>query len=541
MLSRLSWLFAVLVLSARLPAGDVPVVAILANSDDPDSMRVARHYAVARSLPLESIIALPLPLTEQITWSEFVLTLHRPLQAELVRRGWIDAITMDLEDAVGRRKLAVSHVRLDALVVCRGVPLKIARDNELAEKTATPKVLPGNLQTNEASVDAELTLLAIGDLPINGFVPNPLFASTDPDAAAKAFIIPVGRLDGPTADDAMALVDNAIKAERTGLIGRAYIDIGGPFAQGDGWLRETADELTKLGFAPDIDTDKSTLSVTARFDQPVFYFGWYDGAISGPMKDPDFRFPVGAIAMHIHSFSATTLRNGNGPWVPSLVARGVTLTCGNVNEPYLQFTHQPQRLVRSLAAGRPAGVAALESLSVLGWQAVLIGDPLYQPFKVSFEQQWAQLVSLPAFQVPYVYLRKINLLDAKEHSTQAQSQAWAALRKSASMAIVLDLAKRQLATKDKRGARQTLAIIGSLSNWRPKDFGMIAAGARLLVEADDAAGAVKWYRRLLEDRKLSQPARISLLPEAQQAARSAMDFTQSGRWESELALLSGKS
>lgn len=531
---RLFCLLSLFLCCAFARAADAPVVVVLANSDDPDSLAVARHYVKARALPEENIIALPLPLTEQITWREFVVTLHRPLQAELVKRGWIDAIAMDLEDDVGRRKLAVSNLHVAALVICRGVPLRIAHDAELAEKTAKSPVVPSAMQTNAASVDSELALLAAVDVPINGFVPNPLFANTDPDGPAKARIIPVGRLDGPTAADARALVDRAIRAEREGLVGRAYVDIGGPHAQGDNWLRETADELTKLGFAPDVDTAKTTFAASARFDAPVFYFGWYDRSISGPLKDPAFRFPVGAVAMHIHSFSATTLRNGNGPWVPSLVARGVTLTVGNVNEPFLQFTHQPQRLLRALAAGRPAGEAALESLNALSWQAILIGDPLYRPFTVSFDDQWRRLDETEAAQASYLYLRKINLLDAEGFALKAKSQAWAALRKSPSLPVVLDLARRQLETRDRRGTRQTLAIISGLPNWRTQDVGLIASGARLLVEAEEAAEAVAWYKRLLDDKKLGQPVRVALLAEAQAAARAALDFTQAGRWEAEL-------
>lgn len=540
MLRRLLCIFFLTVGASSLRAIDTPVVVILANSDDPDSLKIARHYAQARSLPEDNIIALPLPLSEQISWTQYITTLHRPLVDELVKRSWIDAIPMDLEDDVGRRKLAVSHVHIRAMVVCRGVPLKIANDPVLGEKTAGDKALPGNFQTNAAAVDAELTLLAAGDLPINGFVPNPLFASTDPDALTRARIIPVGRLDGPTPGDAMALVDNALRAEREGLFGRAYIDIGGPFKQGNDWLTEVGERLAEIGFAPDIDTAKAIMPPSARFDAPVFYFGWYSGSIKGPMADPGFRFPAGAVALHIHSFSASTLRNGNGPWVPGLVARGVTLTCGNVNEPYLQFTHQPQRLINALIEGRPAGVAALESLTVLGWQAILVGDPLYQPFKVSFDAQWAQLDSLSPSQRAYLYLRKINLLDAAGSAIRANSQTWAALRKSPSLPIVMELARRQLATKDKRGARQTLAIIAGLPEWRERDAGLIAAGARLLVAAEEPDMAIKWYRRLLEDASLNRDVRISLLKEATDTARTGLDFVQSARWESELNTLTGK-
>lgn len=511
-----------------------PAVAILANSDDPDSLTVARHYAEARDLPRDNIIALPMPLTEEISWGEFVLTIHRPLQDELVRRKWIDAIPMDLEDEAGRRKLAVNDVPLAALVVCRGVPLKIANDKALGERTAATTGAPQQFQTNAAAVDSELALIALPDLPINGFVPNPVYAKPEPGAAARARVIPVGRLDGPTVEQACALVDNAIKAEREGLFGRAYVDIGGPHAQGDNWLRECVAELTKVGFAPQIDTARSTLAAGDRFDAPVFYFGWYTGSVNGPMRDPKFRFPAGAVALHIHSFSASNMRNGNGPWAPAMVARGVTLTVGNVYEPYLQFTHQPQRLFAALAAGLPAGEAALSSVNALSWQALLVGDPLYRPFKVSLDEQWARVDSLPASQASYLYLRKINQLEADGLGIKARSQAFAALRRSPSVPVVLELARLQIAADDKLAAQRTLAIIGGLRVWNPGDAPLIASAARLMADAGDAAEGVKWFKRLLDDKNIPQSMRRRLLVFARDTARTAMDFVQAGRWEEEL-------
>src|SRR5687767_9282760 len=67
-------------------------VIVLANSDDPGSLRIARHYAAARGVPVENIVALKLPTTEVITWREFVGTLWQPLMEQLVREKWIDAI-----------------------------------------------------------------------------------------------------------------------------------------------------------------------------------------------------------------------------------------------------------------------------------------------------------------------------------------------------------------------------------------------------------------------------------------------------------------
>lgn len=109
-------------------------VIILANSDDPDSLRIARHYAEVRGVPEANLIALKMPLTEEITWREFVATIWSPLLDTLVPRRWIDAIPMALTDAFGRQKFAPYRHRIAALVVCRGVPLKIAHSAEFSSR-----------------------------------------------------------------------------------------------------------------------------------------------------------------------------------------------------------------------------------------------------------------------------------------------------------------------------------------------------------------------------------------------------------------------
>ena len=187
------------------------------------------------------------------------------------------------------------------------------------------------------------------------------------------------------------LVDHALVAERTGLAGRAYVDIGGIHPDGDRWLESTAKQLAELGFDLDVDRDPTTLPVTARFDAPALYFGWYANDLNGPFALPSFQFPPGAIALHIHSYSARTVRSATEAWCGPLVARGVTATVGNVFEPYLQLTHDPSLLLRALARGMTFGEAATYAIPALSWQGVAIGDPLYRPFAVPLATQLSDL------------------------------------------------------------------------------------------------------------------------------------------------------
>src|SRR4029077_17530444 len=144
-----------------------------------------------------------------------------------------------------------------------------------------------------------------------------------------------------------------------------------------------------------VDRDANTFSLRARMDAPALYFGWYADRLNGPFVLPGFRFPPRAIALSIHSLSARTLRSTREGWCGPLLARGVTATMGNVYEPYLQFTHRPDLLLHALARGWTLGAAAYYALPALSWQGVLIGDPLYRPFRVDVSEQWKNRGNLP--------------------------------------------------------------------------------------------------------------------------------------------------
>jgi uncharacterized protein (TIGR03790 family) len=504
-------------------------VILLVNRDDPDSLPIARHYAAVRGVPPENIIAQSMPLTETISWTEFVTTVWQPLQDELMRRQWIDAIPMALTDAVGRRKCAISGHRIAYLVVCRGVPLRIAHDpalyHELPPLTDNPK-----FRTNEAAVDSELSLLAQTNTAINAFVPNPLFRNDHPSSLELAQVVKVSRLDGPTAADADALVDRAVAAERTGLAGRAYVDLGGYHPDGDRWLKAVAVQLAGLGFDTDEDDLPATFPATARMDAPVLYFGWYAANLNGPFALPGFQFPAGAIALHIHSFSAATLRSATTGWCGPLVAHGVTATVGNVSEPYLQLTHRPDFLLRALARGDTFGDAAYYAEPVLSWQTIAIGDPLYRPFAVPFETQWKNRAELPAELAGYAALRQMNLLERARQPAWALAVARAAQQERPTLALGFALARIREQAGDRTGASRELAFAASLPAFRPDQWALARESARLLQQAGSPVLALQLYGHLLQDPALPWELREPWLREARETALAAGDNERATEW-----------
>ena len=505
------------------PAGNLAArVVILANSREPESVRLAEFYAGQRAVPPGNIIALPLPEAESITWREFIDQVYQPLQDELYRRGWIEGTATSLLDALGRRRYAFTGNRLAYLVVCRGVPLRIYHDPTLPNLKAAQNI-HGEFNTNEAAVDSELSLLAQSGYEPAAMIANPLFGNERPTSLEAEMVVKVSRLDGPTWESARRLVTSALEAEGRGLLGRYYIDLMGPDAAGDKWLEAVRTQLEDLGFDGETERTSATFAAAARFDAPVFYFGWYAGDLNGPFATDGFTFPPGAVALHIHSYSAQTLRSDTQGWCGPLVAHGVTATVGNVFEPYLAYTHRPNQLLRALSQGKTFGDAVYYSLPALSWQAVAIGDPLYRPFKVTLEEQEHFPGGLPPALAPYAIIRRANLLLHEGKKAAAREGVRAALLRQPSLPLGLYLARLELADHDPAAAVSALKFVSLLKQFRPEEWPLARETAGVLAAHDARPAALQVYLDLLLTRAPTPEARQALLREAREVADAAGD------------------
>ena len=531
-----AWFCGLTLARSETPDQTLPAerVIVLANSKDPDSRRLAAYYVEKRGIPVENVIALPMPGEETITWRQFIDSVFQPLQDELVRRHWIDAIRTELKDNLGRIKYAFSGHRISYLVVCRGVPLRVDHDPTLY--TPVPPLTDSSqFQTNGGAVDSELSLLAYPNYPINALVQNPLFGNDHPNIFHQARIIKVSRLDGPTLPQAMGLVDSAMEAERTGLIGRAYADIGGIYKQGDVWFESVARQLEESNFDLSVDREPSTMPATARFDRPVLYFGWYANDLSGPFAQPEFHFPPGAIALHLHSFSARSLRSSHYGWTGPLIARGVTATVGNVFEPYLNLTHHPHLLARALLRGDCWGDAVYFSLPSVSWQTIAIGDPLYRPFARSFAQQWEHRATLSDEQYAYVVLRELRRMEREVLVSKAMELAEEVMQTKPSIPIALKWAQLGEKVSKPDVARRAAEWIAAVREVRPAELPLAEEAAQILLRVGQAAAAVDFYAKLLNLPKLSPEFRTDLLKKGAAAATAAHRDDLASRWSAEAA------
>jgi len=414
------WLLSlVLVLASAPPVAfaDGSEVVVVYNKKSPESKAVAEYYARMRQVPSKQVYGLPLPTTEIMSRADFTDLLQRPLAKRLEADGlWkvgkVSALT-NLPGSDGRRVIT-SKIRY--LVLCYGVPLRIAEDPGLRENI--PADYPGAFRRNAAAVDSELTVLPLlgAGLPAFGPLQNWVYATTNNAALNPTNgILLVARLDGPTAEVARGLVDKALAAERDGLWGRAYFDARGlpatetNYIVGDELILMMARTAKILGYETVIDDNPGTFRRDFPMSQIALYAGWYDQDVSGPFRLPKVEFMPGAFAYHLHSFSAATIRNTTNDWVGPLLAKGATCTMGCVDEPSLQFT--PNIAVffeRWTLSACTFGEAAWSAQVGLSWQTTVVGDPLYRPFARSPEQLHAHLAGDNNPLIAWSFLRMIN-------------------------------------------------------------------------------------------------------------------------------------
>jgi uncharacterized protein (TIGR03790 family) len=408
-----------LILAPLLTRAGGNEVVIVYNKRMPGSAAVAEYYAKMRQVPQRQIYGFSLTTDETMSRDEFrdslQLSLARRLESDgLWQFGSVTNAGTNGEPPRVERRVVASKIRY--LVLCYGVPLKIAPDPDLNEPF--PKNARAELDRNEAAVDSELAWLPLVErnFPLAGPLPNWAYGATNTALLNPTNgILLVARLDGPNVKIAKGLVDKALEAERDGLWGRTYFDMRGlgktdSYYLGDEWIAEGAEICRELGFETTVDDKPETFSMDFPMSQIAIYCGWYDVDASGPFALPKVEFMPGAFAYHLHSFSAATLRSETQHWCGPLLARGATCTMGCVYEPYLTGTPNVAAfLARWLADGFTFGEAAWEAQPVLSWQTTVIGDPLYRPFGKPLQLIHMELVGRHSPLVEWSQLRVVNL------------------------------------------------------------------------------------------------------------------------------------
>ena len=378
-------------------------VLVVYNENEPESKPLATYYAEKRGIPADHLCGLRIRNTEVVTRREFENQIRDPLRQFIADHHFIVKIAGETVDN-----------KLDYLALIYGVPLRIEEDRTLKE--ATPTNMPAQDRRNEASVDSELTTLPGPAAPLTGWLPNPFFNASSPrfEAPWNNMMLLVARLDGPDPATVRRMIDDAIATEKYGLLGRCYFDARNTqepgYRAGDQWIQEAYRMFRAAGYECELENTEAVFPEKFPMTDAVVYAGWYAGNVTGPFLRSDFRFRHGAVAYHLHSASATTLRTRTAFWVGPLLAKGAAVSFGNVREPYLATTPHLDIFFRRLLAGATFTEAGWASQPALSWQTTFVGDPLYRPFSVPLDEQIDRLEQDQHPDREWAYIRKINRL-----------------------------------------------------------------------------------------------------------------------------------
>src|SRR5258706_3266850 len=392
-------------------------VVVVYNKRLPESKALADFYSEKRHVPAAQVFGFDISTNEDVSRVEFRDNPQKPLGKLLEdKKLWrLAAGRIGTNSPLEPGMRRVDHSKIRYAVLCYGIPLHIARDANLKE-AAAEKLRP-EMQRNEAAVDSELALLPVLEekLPLVGPLRNIIFSATNNAAIDPTNgVLIVARLDGPTAGIARGLVEKALQAEENGLWGRAYFDIRNTtdpnFKMGDDWIRSSADLCRRLGFETVMDENAAPFPAGFPMSQIAIYMGWYNESVVGPFAEPTVEFMPGAFAYHLHSFSAATLRSTTRNWVGPLLAKGATITMGNVDEPYLAGTPDVAVFTaRLIYQGFTFGEAAYASPNVLSSQTTVVGDPLYRASGKHPEQLHQELLRRNSPYAAWSFLRLIDL------------------------------------------------------------------------------------------------------------------------------------
>jgi len=380
-------------------------ILVIANRQISVSQRIAEYYCEKRNIPKKNIIYLALGYNprERISRDEYESSLALPIKRQLQRRfpGEIRCLVTtygipvkvgsqgplpgmggklkELKRLLSKEKQRLEQLKQDLALDPRQVSIQTKQINQKINKMQLEIGRISGKETN-ASVDSELSMVLFQSYDLYRWQPNTLRGKV-PGLGFKTLM--VSRLDGPDYKIVKGLIDKALTAEQAGLKGTAYIDSRGIvkkdlYGYFDQSLRDLGAFISSSTKMPIKAEQTGQLFQPGSCPQTALYCGWYS-----LRKYVDaFDFVDGAVGFHIASFEAQNLRDPNSSaWCAAMLRDGITATLGAVDEPYLHTFPQPKAFFEELFKGGCLVEAYYHTKPFNSWQLVLIGDPLYRPFK----------------------------------------------------------------------------------------------------------------------------------------------------------------
>jgi uncharacterized protein (TIGR03790 family) len=468
-----------LVHPARVSAQSGENVLLVINDNSPDSQKVGEYYAKVRKVPATNVLRIRTLNQETVDRVIYEGTIEGPIGALIAKERLQDRILY--------------------LVLTKGVPLRVLG-------TVGP-------QGTMASVDSELTLLyrrMMGQaIHIEGGVPNPYFLDDKDVSEAKPFthrdndVLLVTRLDAYTADEAIALIDKGLAPSHSG---RIVLDQRAALTNrtGEDWLELASKRLSAEGHGDSVLLE--TTPKPARDVKDVLgYSSWGSTDPQNRVRSYGMSFVPGAIAANLVGTDGRTFRAPPESWVPTgdsanraswyggspesligdLIREGVTGVSGYVAQPLLNGVVRPQILFPAYLSGFNLVESYYLATPYLGWEAIVVGDPLCAPFskktlsRAEIEDGIDNATDLPA-------------LFSKRRLTTAMAQAAGISEAAVALALRAQVAAQR---GDPKAARERLKEAVQLA---PRYADAWLQGALLDERAGQGEEAIAGYEKVLE-------------------------------------------
>ena len=386
-------------------------ILVLANERVPAGVELARRYMAQRNIPETHLVTLSLPEEDICSRNNFddrVVPVVRkalsdmgndpPIRCLVAMYGLPLKVASPETTPEERQVLDELRQRREALIA----GLKPLNENDPEHQRVLRKIenIGRRIATldkkdRRAAFDSELALVRKENYPLPGWIPNPYcigFLGKNLPVRQEAVLM-ISRLDGPTPETVARIISDSVRVEKEGLAGIAYFDARWPrgdgteeltgYARCDDAIHEAADTVRRSRVMPVVLNTVERLFQPGECPNAALYCGWYSLA-----KYIDaFAWQPGAVGYHIASSECDTLRRKNSRvWCKMMLEKGVAAAIGPVHEPYVQGFPLPDLFFGTLLQGRLTLVECyFLSLPYLSWQMVLIGDPLYTPFRKAAE------------------------------------------------------------------------------------------------------------------------------------------------------------
>jgi uncharacterized protein (TIGR03790 family) len=365
-------------------------VLVVSNADSPISVAIAKDYATKRGVSQSIVIhcadSAVSTANETISLADYTSQIAAPIGAYL--------------------KL---HPEINFIVLTKGVPIRI--DGGITgsrDENSTGNLHP-SVDSYLAAMDypsgPNAVKISIHGSGARGFGwLNHYWKADVPFSHAKFGGYLVTRLDGYTQADAEALVTRALAAENAKTPGGDVLldvqpifkfkstDVAGQpldvtgdipdesdYGSWNADMVKAGDLLIALKVRTELDRDEAFVGDRSHLRG---YFSW--GSNDAKYNEKAYEsltFAPGAIGDTAVSTSARTFlpTSGGQSLITDLIAHGITGVKGYTDEPLLQAIASPSLVMERYTSGFTLAESLYAASRFVGWEDVVIGDPLCRP------------------------------------------------------------------------------------------------------------------------------------------------------------------